>query len=55
MATLSFHVPYDMQYFSLGDPYDSYDASLTSTRVTLYWDASYQDRTVFYRLIRHLG
>lgn len=47
MATLSFHVPYDMQYFSLGDPYDSYDASLTSTRVTLYWDASYQDRTVF--------
>lgn len=47
MATLSFHVQYDMESLILESPYDSYDALLSSTRVTLYWDASHQDRTVF--------
>lgn len=47
MATLNFHVPYDMGTLTLEDPYDAYDAVLSATRVTLYWDASYQERTVF--------
>lgn len=55
MATLTFHVPYDMQYLDLGDPYDAWDAILSSSQVTLYWDTSYQDKTVFQGSFRISG
>jgi Ca2+-binding RTX toxin-like protein len=48
MATVILHVSYDMRYLDLGDPYEAYDASLTPSIVTLYWDYSYSDRSVFY-------
>lgn len=48
MANVSFHIPFDTRYFSLGNPYDAYDALLTSSQVTLYWDGAYGDRTVFF-------
>jgi len=49
MANVTFHVPYDTRNFELDDPYvDAYDVKLSPSKITIYWDSTHKDRTIYY-------
>ncbi len=49
MANLTFYVPYDTRDFEIADPYtEADDMVLSSSQITVYWDASHENRTIFY-------
>ncbi|OPY89219.1 MAG: Bifunctional hemolysin/adenylate cyclase precursor [Syntrophus sp. PtaU1.Bin208] len=49
MAKLTFYVPYDTRDFEIADPYTEADnMALSSSQITVYWDSSHENRTIFY-------